>query len=370
MDVQSSRFHEALHGVSQHFTAGIVDVTFQFHHFILIPLSFPGIDEEGPEDIGPFFIVPFSGTKARLYDGKRSRQAVGRAEGCCNGCSRGGYILSLRFHDFQGHMAGGDDIQRSRNRHRKHAVLAADGAGAFRELRHNDIGNAKGLKAYGRCNDIYDGIDGSHFMEVDLFNGQVMGLRFRLRHDAENLLRQFPGGFRHVRTVDDRFHIRQMPVFMMVVMVVVMMVALFAMAVAVMLVPITFFLMAVAMVFVIMALLPVMAMAVMLVIMAFFPVMTMAVVVMILFPMMMFFCHRQGPIEIGHIVVMVFVFFVQDHIEIAAVDARLLHPGDFHGESFGRDGVQCLFQYLPIRPQVQKGCHKHVSRNAGRRFQI
>jgi hypothetical protein len=162
-----------------------------------------------------------------------------------------------------------------------------------------------------------------------------------------------------------------MPVFMMVVMVMVMMVPLPAMAVAVVFM-VLFPVVAVAVVFMVVVFFSVVAVAVVFMVVVLFPFMTVAVVfmVVVLFPMEMGFRHRQGTIEIGHVMVMVFVFFVQDYIEITAVDARLLDPGNFHLESFGRDGVQCLLQYLTIRSQVQERCHKHISRNAGRRFQV
>jgi hypothetical protein len=162
-----------------------------------------------------------------------------------------------------------------------------------------------------------------------------------------------------------------MPVFMMVVMVVVMMVPLSAMAVAVVfMVMVLVSVVAVAVVLVVMVLFPLMAVAVVLMVVVLFPLMAVTVMFVVLISMEMGFRHRQGTIEIGHVMVMVFVFFIQDHIEITAVDARLLDPGNFHLESFGRDGVQCLLQYLTIRSQVQERCHKHISRNAGRRFQV
>ena len=156
---------------------------------------------------------------------------------------------------------------------------------------------------------------------------------------------------------------------MTVVLFFLVMVALF-MAVAVvffLLMMVTFF-MAVAVVlflFVMMAFF--MAVAVMfflLMMMAFFLMMVMV------FFMNRFPCFRQGAVEIGHIVVMVFMFFVQNHVEIAAVNACFLHPSDFHSKPFGGNGRKRFIQRFPVRSQVQQGCHKHIPRNTGGCFQI
>ena len=190
----------------------------------------------------------------------------------------------------------------------------------------------------------------------------------------------------HVRAINDRFHIFQMAVLVMMVPFSMVMMVMVFMAVAVVL----FFLvmvalfMAVAVVFFLLMMVTFfMAVAVVLflfVMMAFF----MAVAVMFFLLMMMAFflmmvvvffmnrfpCFRQGTVEIGHIVVVIFMFFIQNHVEIAAVNACFLHPSDFHSKPFGRNGRNRLVQRFPICAQVQQGCHKHIPRNTGGCFQI
>lgn len=226
------------------------------------------------------------------------------------------------------------------------------------------------VKAYGRRNDIHNGVDGSHFMEMNFLDGKVVGFRFRLCHNAENLLCQSPGRFGHVRAINDRFHIFQMAVLVMMVplsMVMMVMVFMTVTVVLFFLVMVSIF-MAVAVVFFLLMMVTFfMAVAVVLflfVMMAFFLMMVM-VFFMNLFP-----CFRQGTVEIGHVVVMVFMVFVQNHVEIAAVNACFLHSSDFHCKPFGRNGRKRFIQRFPVRSQVQQGCHKHIPRNAGGCFQI
>ena len=97
---------------------------------------------------------------------------------------------------------------------------------------------------------------------------------------------------------------------------------------------------------------------------------TFFLMMVMVFFMNRFPCFRQGAIEIGHVVVVIFMFFVQNHVEIAAVNACFLHPSDFHRKAFGWNGRNRLVQRFPVRSQVQQGCHKHIPRNTGGCFQI
>ena len=112
-------------------------------------------------------------------------------------------------------------------------MLAADSACAFGKLWHDDFGNAKAVEADGSGNDIHDGIDSADFVEVDLIDRKVVCFRFCFRNEHENLLCDFTGMIRHGSAVNDRHDIRQIAVFVMVVMamnvVMIMMMALFAM---------------------------------------------------------------------------------------------------------------------------------------------
>ena len=294
MNVQSAGIHQFFHGIAQHFAGSVVDIAFQLHDLVFFPGPFCFINKNGPEDIGPFLVVPFSCAQACFQNGKGGRQFMGGGQGRRNGSAGGGHVFPFGVHDFQGHVIGGDNVQRSRHRHRKYAVLAADSASAFRKFRYNHVFDMEAVKAYGRRNDIHNGVDGSHFMEMDFLYGKVVSFRFRLCHNAENLLCQSPGRFGHVRAINDRFHIFQMTVLVMMVPFSMVMMVMVFMAVAVVL-----------FLFVMMAIFMAVAVMFFLLMMVTFFLMMVMVFFMNLFP-----CFRQGAIEIGHVVVMVFMVFV------------------------------------------------------------
>jgi len=146
----------------------------------------------------------------------------------------------------------------------------------------------------------------------------------------------------------------------------------------------SFFLM-VMMVAVVMVLMAVTFLMIMMVAVAMFTflmvvVMTMAVfsflVVMVFFMVMffmvmgMFHSHRGRSVEVGHIMVVIFMFCVQNDVEIAAVDTRFLDPGNFDFKTFGGNGGKRFFQHFLIGSEVQERCHKHISADAGGCFEI
>ena len=337
-------------------------------------------------------------------------------------------------------------------------MLAADSACAFGKLWHDDFGNAKAVEADGSGNDIHDGINSADFVEVDLIDRKVVCFRFCFRNEHENLLCDFTGMIRHGSAVNDRHDIRQIAVFVMVVMamnvVMIMMMALFAMemravmffimvmmvsflamevramvfflimmvvmmmfftvfmAVAVVL---AFFVMVMMMFAVFMAVAMMFAFFVMMmmlfaffvmmmmmfaffvvmvvvftlfmamaVVLAFFIMMVMvftvfmavAMVLPFLVMMVMMFFRDIGrndrirAVEVCHVMVVVFMFCIEDDIEVATVDAGFLYAGDFCLEALHRKGSECCFQCFPVSAQIKHGSNEHISADAGTGFQI
>ena len=328
-------------------------------------------------------------------------------------------------------------------------MLAADSACAFGKLWHDDFGNAKAVEADGSGNDIHDGIGSADFVEVDLIDRKVVCFRFCFRNEHENLLCDFTGMIRHGSAVNDRHDIRQIAVFMMVVMamnvVMIMIMALFAMemravmffimvmmmvsflamevramvfflimmvvmmmfftvfmAVAVVL---AFFVMVMMMFAVFMAVAMMFAFFVMMMMMfAFFVVMVvvftlfmaMAVVLAFFIMMVMVFTvfmavamvlpflvmmvmmffrdigrnDRIRAVEVCHVMVVVFMFCIEDDIEVATVDAGFLYAGDFCLEALHRKGSECCFQCFLVSAQIKHGSNEHISADAGTGFQI
>ena len=449
VDVERPCLHQLFKGVAQDFARAVVDVGFNLQDFVSFSFSLIVGNEECAENAGSFGVSAFACAKADAFDAEKGRKRVGCSQCACNRSTSRGDEFPCGIHDFKRHAAGSHDVQRSWHRYGQAAMLAADSACAFGKLWHDDFGNAKAVEADGSGNDIHDGIDSADFVEVDLIDRKVVCFRFCFRNEHENLLCDFTGMIRHGSAVNDRHDIRQIAVFVMVVMamnvVMIMMMALFAMemravmffimvmmmvsflamevramvfflimmvvmmmfftvfmAVAVVL---AFFVMVMMMFAVFMAVAMMFAFFVMMMMMfAFFVVMVvvftlfmaMAVVLAFFIMMVMVFTvfmavamvlpflvmmvmmffrdigrnDRIRAVEVCHVMVVVFMFCIEDDIEVATVDAGFLYAGDFCLEALHRKGSECCFQCFPVSAQIKHGSNEHISADAGTGFQI
>ena len=459
VDVERPCLHQLFKGVAQDFARAVVDVGFNLQDFVSFSFSLIVGNEECAENAGSFGVSAFACAKADAFDEEKGRKRVGCSQCACNRSTSRGDEFPCGIHDFKRHAAGSHDVQRSWHRYGQAAMLAADSACAFGKLWHDDFGNAKAVEADGSGNDIHDGIDSADFVEVDLIDRKVVCFRFCFRNEHENLLCDFTGMIRHGSAVNDRHDIRQIAVFMMVVMamnvVMIMMMALFAMemramvfflimmvvmmmfftvfmavavvlaffvmvmmlfavfmavammfaffvmmmmmftffmAVAVMfaffvmVVMMSFFIMTVAVMFAFFVVMVVvftlfMAMAVVLaffimMVMVFTVFMAVAMVLTFLVMMVMMFFRDIGrndrirAVEVCHVMVVVFMFCIEDDIEVATVDAGFLYAGDFCLEALHRKGSECCFQCFPVSAQIKHGSNEHISADAGTGFQI
>ena len=446
VDVERPCLHQLFKGVAQDFARAVVDVGFNLQDFVSFSFSLIVGNEECAENAGSFGVSAFACAKADAFDAEKGRKRVGCSQCACNRSTSRGDEFPCGIHDFKRHAAGSHDVQRSWHRYGQAAMLAADSACAFGKLWHDDFGNAKAVEADGSGNDIHDGIDSADFVEVDLIDRKVVCFRFCFRNEHENLLCDFTGMIRHGSAVNDRHDIRQIAVFVMVVMamnvVMIMMMALFAMEmravmffIMVMMMvsflamevrAMVFFLimmvvmmmfavfMAVAMMFAFFVMMMMFAFFVMMMMFAFFVMMMMMfaffVVMVVVFTLfmamavvlaffimmvmvftvfmavamvlpflvmmvMMFFRDigrndRIRAVEVCHVMVVVFMFCIEDDIEVATVDAGFLYAGDFCLEALHRKGSECCFQCFPVSAQIKHGSNEHISADAGTGFQI
>ena len=79
---------------------------------------------------------------------------------------------------------------------------------------------------------------------------------------------------------------------------------------------------------------------------------------------------RFRPVQVRHIMVVIFMVCIQQNIKAAAVDARFLHSGDFDIKTRCGNRPERLFQCFPVCAQIQQGCRKHIAGNPGVGFQI
>ena len=79
---------------------------------------------------------------------------------------------------------------------------------------------------------------------------------------------------------------------------------------------------------------------------------------------------RRWAIEVGHIMVMIFMGCIQNDIEITARNAGFLDAGDLHHETVCGNGIQRAFQCLRVCAEVDHRCDEHISADAGGSFKV
>ena len=181
-------------------------------------------------------------------------------------------------------------------------------------------------------------------MEMHLFQRHMMGERLCFRYDVEHLARQCFRRVCHVCRVDDAHDLCQMA-SVVVVMLMVMM-RLFAS------VSVTMRRFLIMMAVTMRRFLVLMAMAVM------------------CFLLRSCRADRRRAIEVGHIMVMIFMGCIQNDIEITARNAGFLDAGDLHHETVCGNGIQRAFQRLRVCAEVDHRCDEHISADAGGSFKV
>jgi hypothetical protein len=110
---------------------------------------------------------------------------------------------------------------------------------------------------------------------------------------------------------------------------------------------------------------------VMMVIMMMIVIMVMVMMVIVVMPVLMVIpvpALFQMSVQILHIVVVAVMLLVEDHIEVTAVDAGLLHPADPDLKSVSGNPVEHSKELVRIRSQIQKRRDRHVAADPGPTF--
>ena len=79
---------------------------------------------------------------------------------------------------------------------------------------------------------------------------------------------------------------------------------------------------------------------------------------------------RCRAIEVHHIMVMIFMGFIQNDIEITARNAGFLDTGNLHYEAVRGDGIQRAFQRFGVCAEVDHRCDEHISADTGGSFKV
>ena len=97
------------------------------------------------------------------------------------------------------------------------------------------------------------------------------------------------------------------------------------------------------------------------------PVMIMMVVMVV----MVFLCLRRSLSEqISHVMIMVFVLMIQQHIEIYRRNPALQHLRNLNVKALRRDRFQHLLQLLLVCTKIQQCTCQHIAADSGITFQI
>ena len=72
---------------------------------------------------------------------------------------------------------------------------------------------------------------------------------------------------------------------------------------------------------------------------------------------MVFFFYTM---QIFHIMIMILMHRIQNHVKIAAIKSCLLYTGNLCTKPIYRDTCKYLLQYLRVSTQINQGSNQHV----------
>ena len=158
-----------------------------------------------------------------------------------------------------------------------------------------------------------------------------MHLRLRLCNDPEDSAGQLLCPLRHLRAINDSKHILQRTVLVVMPVVAVMMIVVVMMMVV---------------------------------------VLVMMPVVIVMVVMVFLRIRRSLSEQISHVMIMILVLMIQQHIEINRRNPALLHLRNLNVKALRRDRLQHLLQLLLVCPKIQQCTRQHISADSGITFQI
>ena len=242
-----------------------------------------------------------------------------------------------------------NDIERGGDGNGDDAVLAANRTRSVDEARHDDAGDVEVGEAHGNSYDVDDGIDGTYLVEVNLIERDGVRLGLGMRDDVHHAMGQLARPRRQLAGIDDGVDVRgaAMLVMMVVMAVLVSMVVAVVAGAPLMAVPMV----------VVVGVLVVMG-ATMVVVIAGV-VMPVAVTMVVVVPM-----------EVRHIVVVVLVRLIEHHIEVAAVDTRLLDAAYAHLVAIQRQARERIAQARLVGARIEQRRDGHIAADAVRAIQI
>jgi hypothetical protein len=115
-------------------------------------------------------------------------------------------------------------------------------------------------------------------------------------------------------------------------------------------------------------------MVVMIMVMVMLVLIVMMVLMIMLMVVLMLVSRKallfEMPVQVRHVVIVAVMFFIQDHVEITAINTCLFDSADAGLKPGCRNSLQDPQELLLIRPQVKQGCNGHVAADPGPALQI
>ena len=180
-------------------------------------------------------------------------------------------------------------------------MLAVNIATAFIQIRYNRLGNIQIIQANSCRNNIYNRVNCTHFMEVNLILCNSMCLGFSSCNDSENIFRCLFCPIADFRLIDDSKDIPNIAVYMIMVMMVLMIMVVIVVVMVLMIMMMFMF-------------------VVMMMLMFMFVMMLMFVVMMMLMIVLMMMLV---------IMVVMMLRLIQNNVKIAGIDTIFLYSTDF-----------------------------------------
>ena len=410
MSLLCARCEQRFHAIAESFARAVVHVALKLPDLArrgvalrVAALRHICLNEVSPQDAACSFVVSLAGSHARRGDAESGRQFVLRARCSHDGRTRGRDEFALYRQHMQSDAVLGHRGAYGRYGYGQYAMCAAYGPASLAQEGDHDLVDVERIEAHGCRDDVDDGIDGAHLVEVDLFRRSAVRLCLRLGQNLEHALCRVPCALGQRAGVDDREDIGQAAMLMVVVRPLVGMLTLMRMMVAVVVsvlmgeIALVFILVAVGglsimhvggkfaptmsvvmLVLVVVAIAAVLACNLMLV--GMFVLMRVGVVVVvsgIISPFVLVLVRMGGrgvafkmAVQPRHVVVMVFQLSLEPHVEVAGTHAVLCHLA--HDDLVPRERQTCkrLAQVSLVGSQIEQGRDDHVAADARCTFEI
>ena len=194
-------------------------------------------------------------------------------------------------------------------------MLAVNIAAAFIQIRYNRLGDIQIVQTNSCRNNIYNRVNCTHFMEMNLILCNTVCLGFGSCNDSENIFRCLFCPIADFRLIDDGKDIPNIAVYVIMVMMVVMMMLVIMVMMVLMFVVVMVLVIMVMMVLVIV----VVMMLVIMVVMVLMFVLMRVLVIMLMFVVVMMLM----------IMVVMVLRLIQNNVKIAGIDTIFLYSTDF-----------------------------------------